>query len=100
MVRSQRCVTPAVLSLSVGATCIDPAVFRVLGDASDDHAASLHRLLVEGLHQVVALAVDPRWPQSARVQTFSSCDLKQGKQGRTTNVIDQEFHRLKLVRVC
>lgn len=62
-------------------TCVDAAVLRVGRHATDDHAPSLHRLLVEALHQFVTFAVDPRRPQGARVQLLTSFDLQQREGG-------------------
>lgn len=68
---------PPVWRRTAFLTCVDAAVLRVGRHAADDHAPSLHRLLVEALHQFVTFAVDPRRPQGARVQLLTSFDLQQ-----------------------
>lgn len=48
-------------------TCVDPAVFYVLRDPQHMPAPALHPLVVEVLHELVVLAIDPRGPQGAGV---------------------------------
>lgn len=56
-------------------TCIDPPVLDVIGNASDHQASSLNSLGVEVPNQLVTLAVDPRRPQRARIQTLLTLHL-------------------------
>ena len=71
-------------------------MFSLLWDPLDDHASPVYRHLVEILDKLVALAVDPRRPQRARVQTLSTFHLDR-RQNHNLVLGNQKGRHIKTV---